>query len=370
MEYYLKRHVKLGFHYENARDFCERFRRLTGFSFDFRYPLEQWVHRCLRDPNFTNENTSGTSWKDKWLLKPAEDRDFIPLDFMPFACYIATCHMKYGASCHSLQAKEIFDIVAALGSDLPAKMKKNGSGTLPRDMTEYKSEKVFCKANDAFATVKIAFKSESEGNYATALRFLHRLLEAEFPRSYSIDFRSPDKNFLPVKGLPKKGVHQMFANAVRYPALYPDVERYARLAMKEYELYVNLQNEACVMPGTFAVFALALADVRYAPLLRDYLDLCDDEHSHLQGKFLPVYIEKFGFTDDTVGVFLAGAGSMQTLPPNKIYATAIANEESLRLLANSKRDCDEYVWQAVLYALWGKDAVYENGKIHNKRLPI
>jgi hypothetical protein len=369
MEYYLRTRIVPGFDYGKAIDFCERFRTLTGFSFDFRYPLEQWVYCCLRAPYFYNRDESGDSWNEDWVINPDAAHDFIADDFFRLACYIALCHMKYGASYESVTANHIFDIVTALGSDIPAKLKKDGSRTLPKDVTEYKDAEVSCKANDAFATIKIAIKTEREENYAKVLDFLCRLLEADFPGSYAIDFRSPDKNYLPVRDLPKKGINQLFANAVRYPALHGDIGRYARLAMNEFDWYTNLENEDSAMPGSFAVFALSLADPQYTPLLCDYLDLCDDEHSGIQGKFLPAYIEKYGFIAETVKVFLAGAGSMQELPHNKIYAAAIANGESLRLFSEAKRECDKYVWRAALFALWGKDAARENGRQTIKKAP-
>ncbi|WP_232490521.1 DUF6138 family protein [Burkholderia ubonensis] len=114
------------------------------------------------------------------------------------------------------------------------------------------------RANDAFATVKIALKAETEDNYRAVLTWLCRLLEADFPRSYEIAFRSPAKHYLPVKGLTKKGVHQLFANATGYPELRPFIAQYARLAMREHEWYTNIDEAAPAMPGTFAVFALAL----------------------------------------------------------------------------------------------------------------
>ena len=64
--------------------------------------------------------------------------------------------------------------------------------------------------------------------------------------------------YLPIPGLPKKGVNQLFACAVQHPNLHPAMARYARLAMREFEWYQNLADEACAMPGTFAVFALGL----------------------------------------------------------------------------------------------------------------
>jgi hypothetical protein len=94
-----------------------------------------------------------------------------------------------------------------------------------RKASGYKNAEVSCKSNDAFATVKISLKTESEENYAQVLDFLCRLPGYEFPRSYAIAFRSPEKRCLPVKGLPKKA------------STYGKIEDYARLAMREYEWY-------------------------------------------------------------------------------------------------------------------------------------
>ena len=83
-----------------------------------------------------------------------------------------------------------------------------------------------------------------------------------------------------------------------YPGLHPLMERYARLAMRQYEQYTNLSDEQCALPGSFAVFALGMLGQAWRQLLWDYLDLCDDEHSHLQEKFLREYVKQFGFTAD------------------------------------------------------------------------
>ena len=80
------------------------------------------------------------------------------------------------------------------------------------------------------------------------------------------------------------------------------MERYARLAMRQYEQYTNLSDEQCALPGSFAVFALGMLGQEWRQLVWDYLDLCDDEHSHLQEKFLREYVKQFGFTADTVPV--------------------------------------------------------------------
>lgn len=292
LEYYLYRLDVEGFDYEKAHDFSERMRQLVGFSFDVRYPLSQWAERRLRNPN---------------------EEHAISEDMFRFACYVAICHVKYDAG-DSYTAQQIFEKVTAFGSNIPAQLKKYGSGTLPKEIIEYKDATLSCKANDAFATIKITMKEDTEQNYAHTLDFLCTLLEAEFPQSYSIDFRTPSKNVLPIKGLPKCGVHYLFAGALQYPILYDKIERYARLAMREFEWYINLEAEKCAMPGTFAVFALGITDEEYHALVCDYLSVCDGEHQSLQGDFVLAYIEKYGFTEKGLELYRLCEKSIQHLP--------------------------------------------------------
>ena len=143
--------------------------------------------------------------------------------------------------------------------------------------------------------------------------------------------------------------------------------------MREYEWYQNLADEACAMPGSFAVFALGLEGEQWAPLVAEYLDLCDDEHSSLQEKFLHALIRKFGFQTWTLGVLVRGALSMQWLKPAKEFRTLIANEESLDALLEIKGHLEDYLpeegahdlrardylWREVLWAIWGQAS--ENG---------
>ena len=189
--------------------------------------------------------------------------------------------------------------------------------------------------------------------------------------------------YLPIPGLPKKGVNQLFACAVQHPNLHPAMERYARLAMRKFEWYQNLADEACAMPGTFAVFALGLEGEPWAPLVTEYLDLCDDEHSSLQGKFLHALIRKFGFQPWTLGVLVRGALSMQWLEPAREFRSLIANEESLDALLAVKRRFSTYLqpeenedpkfraiaWQSLLWAIWGQ-AAENSGKKIIKSAPV
>ena len=88
----------------------------------------------------------------------------------------------------------------------------------------------------------------------------------KYGHSYAIEFKGQSKVYLPIKKLPKKGVNRLFANAILYPKIHDKIERYAKLAMNEFEWYLNLDGEYCAMPGTFAVFALGLYDEKITSL--------------------------------------------------------------------------------------------------------
>ena len=295
-----------------------------------------------------------------------------------FACYVAVCHTVYGQSFEALTTGHILGLVSQLRPDMVKELKTGGSGKLPPNIQKRKTKHLTASANDAFAAIRITAKDSTDECYAEILDYLCAVLEQEdFPRSYSVEFRGPEKNYLPIPGLPKKEVNQLFACAVQYPRLHGDIERYARLAMREYEWYNNLPDESCAMPGTFAVFALGLEGEQWAPLVAEYLDLCDDEHSSLQEKFLHAFIRKFGFQLWTLGVLVRGALSMQWLEPAKEFRSLIANEESLDALLTVKHRFSAYLlpderkdtkfqaiaWQSLLWAIWGKDSQNGGSKV-------
>ena len=295
-------------------------------------------------------------------------------NLLRFTCYVAVCYTVYGASYNTITTEHYLDLVSQLRPDMVKQLKTAGSGKLPKDIQRRKTEHFTASANDVFATIRITARDSTEECYAEILDYLCAVLEQEeFPRSYSVEFRGSEKNYLPIPGLPKKGVNQFFACAVQYPRLHADIERYARLAMREYEWYNNLSNESCAMPGTFAVFALGLEGEQWAPLVTEYLDLCDDEHSSLQDKFLHAFIRKFGFQPWTLGVLVRGALSMQWMKPAKEFRSLIANAESLDALLAVKCRFSAYLlseenkdpkfraiaWQSLLWAIWGPSS--ENG---------
>ena len=374
LERYLSRLPLKDFPYAEAVTFCDTLRRLAGWE-EIRYQLEQYIEKQVQERCFlVGERDDGFTVFPPCTVLPELRAEDVDEGLLRFACHVAICHTVYGQSFESLTTEHILGLVSQLRPDLVKQLKTAGSGKLPKDIQRRKTEHFTASANDAFAIIRITARDSTEECYAEILDYLCAVLEQEgFPRSYSVEFRGKEKLYLPIPGLPKKGVNQLFACAVQYPSLHPAMERYVHLAMREFEWYQNLADEACAMPGTFAVFALGLEGERWAPLVTEYLDFCDDEHSSLQGKFLHALIRKFGFQPWTLGVLVRGALSMQWLEPAREFRSLIANGESLDALLAVKRRFSAYLlpeenkdpkfraiaWQSLLWAIWGKNS--ENG---------
>ena len=374
LDRYLSKLPLKGFPYEEAVIFCDALRRLVGWE-EIRYTLEKYIEKQVQERYFlVGERDDGFTVFPPCTVCPELRPEDVDEGLLHFACYVAVCHTVHGQSFESLTTEHILGLVSQIRPDMVKELKANGSGKLPPNIQKRKTKHLTASANDAFATIRITSRDCTEGCCDEALSYLVEVLEQpEFPRSYSIEFRGPEKIYLPIPGLPKKGVHQLFACAVQYPNLHPAIERYARLAMREYEWYQNLADEVCAMPGSFAVFALGLEGEQWATLVAEYLDLCDDEHSSLQEKFLHAFIRKFGFQTWTLRVLVRGALSMQWLKPAKEFHSLIANAESLDALLTVKRNFSAYLlpeedkdpkvraiaWQSLIWAIWGKDS--ENG---------
>ena len=374
LERYLSKLPLKGFPYEEAVTFCDALRRLVGWR-EIGHTLGKYIKHQVQERFFEiGENEDYFSpfpLCTAWLELRPEDVDE---NLLRFTCYVAVCYTVYGASDNTIITEHYLDLVSQLRPDMVKQLKTAGSGKLPKDIQRRKTEHFTASANDVFATIRITARDSTEECYAEILDYLCAVLEQEgFPRSYSVEFRGKEKLYLPIPGLPKKGVNQFFACAVQHPNLHPAMERYARLAMREFEWYQNLAEEACAMPGTFAVFALGLEGPKWWGLVCDYLDRCDDEHSSLQEKFIHAFFKKYGFTAQSLPVLVHGVQSMQNLKPAKEFRTLIANEESLDALmeikghleyylpeesGNDKRAL-AYLWRDVLWAIWGTAS--ENG---------
>lgn len=374
LERYLYQLPLKEFPYEDAVVFCDAMRQLVGWV-EVRYELEKYIEKQVQERYFiVGEREDGFTVFPPCTVCPELRSEDVDDNLLRFACYVAVCHTVYGQSFESLTTEHIFGLVSQIRPNMVKDLKANGSGKLPPEIRKRKTERMTASANDAFATIRITAKEGTQECYEEVLDYLCEVLEQEaFPNSYSVEFRGVEKIYLPIPGLPKKGINQLFACAVRYPKLHTKIERYARLAMKEFEFYNNINDEQCAMPGTFAVFALGLEGLEWQQLVYDYLELCDDEHSSVQEKFLHVFFKKFGFTDQTMPVLVNGVQSMQGFKPAKEFRTLIANEESLNALLKIKehlkdylpeevrrsKNAPVYLWHDVIWGIWGKDS--ENG---------
>ena len=344
LDRYLSKLPLKGFPYEEAVIFCDALRRLVGWQ-EIRYTLEKYIEKQVQERYFlVGEREDGFTVFPPCTVWPELRSEDVDEGLLRFACYVAICHTVYGQSFESLTTEHILGLVSQIRPDMVKELKTNGSGKLPPNIQKRKTKHLTASANDAFATIRITARDCTEGCCDEALSYLVEVLEQpEFPRSYSIEFRGPEKIYLPIPGLPKKGVHQLFACAVRYPRLHVRMENYARLAMQEDEWYNNLSDESCAMPGTFAVFALGLEGPKWWRLVCDYLDRCDDEHSSLQEKFIHAFFKKYGFTAQSLPVLVHGVQSMQNLKPAKEFRTLIANKESLDALLEIKGHLEYYL---------------------------
>lgn len=279
VERYLSKLPLKGFPYEEAVTFCDALRRLVGWR-EIGHTLGKYIKHQVQERFFEiRENEDYFSPFPLCIAWPELRPEDVDENLLRFTCYVAVCYTVYGASDNTVITEHYLDLVSQLRPDMVKQLKTAGSGKLPKDIRQRKTGHFTATANDAFATIRITAKDSTKECYAEILDYLCAVLEQEtFPRSYSVDFRGKDKIYLPIPGLPKKGVNQLFACAVQYPDLHPAMERYARLAMREYEFYQNLAEEFCAMPGTFAVFALGLQGdrqdvaVRLADVCRSFIE--------------------------------------------------------------------------------------------------
>lgn len=363
-------------------DFFEKLRKLEIYGFrSISYSLGQQVNELVIKI-FDNVK------KNKYHIFVPDNVVISSLltdyekEILSFVCYLAVCHIKYGASYETITANEYFDVVTKLGSNEVEKLKKYGTGNLPIELTNYKDKSISCKANDVFAKIDIKMTNDEEKTYQKAIQFINNLLKTSFPKSFEIQFSSKNKELLPIKGLPKCGQNYLFAGAVKHPNIHKEILEYIALAKHEHEWYNNLENENCAMPSTFAVFALGLEDNKYFDILIDYLKTVDDEHQSIQEKFTPVFLEKFGINEATVKVYINCILSMQNHKQCKLFNTLFSNEDALNLLLQSKEnfanyyftdeykkeliedkneleEMVEYYWKNVMYTTFGKTENYK-----------
>ena len=219
--------------------------------------------------------------------------------------YAATLILRHEPGFARPTGLTFLELARELGSARAEAMLASGSGAFAPACTRLANEHVDCAANDVLATVTVAIRRESPAAYIQALDLIASLLRAGFPAGYRIALKSKARHYLPVKGLAKSDTHRFFANAAQHPEAHDALQAYARAAIQPYEWYTDAEAEKACLSGTYAAFALGLADARHFGLLRHYMDLVDDEHQSVQDRYTTVFLEQHGLTPDTLATAVA-----------------------------------------------------------------
>lgn len=316
------------------------------------FQLSEWIEQHFLPRYFTVEKSG---WGERhYHLKPqatllVDSEDGAqPLDLL---LYVAVLILRFEPSYSKPTGLQYLALAQQLGSEKAGRYLREGSGTLAD--CEHRSPQMHGCANDVLAHITLHMREESCAAYQQALDFIVRLLEQGFPRHYHITLKSTVKAFLPVKGLARSDTHRFFANSLGYPELHGVLERYARVAIHQYEWYADAEAEKNCMPGSYAVFGLALTSARYFPLLCDYMSQVDDEHQSVQDAFISAFIGHYRLNEQTLPVLVCclcrATGAL------KIKLQSQLDDESLlRLLAAQLARLPSHSVEHILTLVWGK----------------
>ena len=273
--------------------------------------------------------------------------------------YIYSALLKIKYRTYSFDVKNACnDLENAMNNYSSQKAKQyleKGSGTLADELIHYKDKDLECKANDILSIVDIKIKNEVESSYEKALDFIITLLNNGFPHSYAIKFSSKsEKVFLDIKGLAKSSTHRFFRRILDFPELYDKLEVYAKIAMKEFEWYQDVEEgEKSLLPGSYAVFGLGLYNEEYFPLVKEYFTKVDAEHQIVHQYFIEAFIDKYGITEKSLPLILIGLLSGQFEKVFKNLAKLMKDEANKKLLIKELENFDKYDKEAILYSIWG-----------------
>ena len=304
---------------ENLRDISSSLRRicstasidyLESFGLDylkdfFSFLLAEAKNKSKYHWDFTGDIVDGFHSYTYNLINSREGTE--PTENqLDLCCYEGMMMLMHGTDKYERgYGRDALKGAAGLGSLKAKEIIKYGTGTIPRDYTEYKDKLVTCTANDIDKTVDFKIKEESEEAYRAMVQFLIALMQQKFPEEYTIKFNSKVKEFLPIPDLKKTKASQFWNNCAKYPALFPLMKDYVRTVMNPYNYYSDASDEEAVPVGGYAVFALGLADASNTDIVKEFMDQNDSEHSISPSWFVGEYIDKFGVTRDNAAAVIS-----------------------------------------------------------------
>ncbi|UHA73439.1 DUF6138 family protein [Paenibacillus sp. 481] len=320
--------------------------RSDTWAYYYTSAFKKWAEERFLNQYFERTGLFGSGM----VLKNEAERNERYVQELDFFIYAA---LQVGSKEPDTREKYL-KLAAQLGSEQATRYLNEGSG---RFENTCKSSLIQASANDIMQTMEIHIVSEEEAAYGEALDFINQLLQQGFPKAYKLKFKlkSKDKHYLPLKKLAKSSLHQFFAHAIRYPALFPQLAAYAELAMEEFAWYPDVEpGEKSVMPGTYAVFGLGIFSDAYFPLVQRYMELVDTEHQSAQDGYAQAFIEAHGLTAAHMPVFvsiLLGGGQSAKPIKNIAIDTPELADALLRELATK----EDYEREAVLYRIFGSN---------------
>lgn len=330
-------------------------RRLLG---DFIIALENNLRRWKEEkflPKFYDISDNG--WSKSYELK----KDFAPqnagageLALFVRAAFWRIKFKRYAWDV-DFARKDLESAALIFGSAQAQKYLDCGTGELDESLTRFKDADVECGANDVFAQISVKIKNETPQAYKKALIFIVNLLRAGFAASYAVKFSSKaDKIYLPVKGLEKTQTHRFFATALAHEVDL-ELELYAKEALRhKYEFYADINDEKCLMTGSYAVFGLALKSEKYFALAKRYFKNVDDEHQSAHIKFIEAFIDRYGISKQSLDVLIDAFSSYQD---DKIYKNlrALIDEPANKsLFLRALEGLKGYKKENAAYAAWGR----------------
>ncbi|SFB51737.1 hypothetical protein SAMN05216312_11187 [Cohnella sp. OV330] len=304
--------------------------RLREWIGQYASAFKAWAQDDFLPRHFIGSDDYGHDWR----LKEASDRQAAEDDEMDFFLYAA---LKIGAIEPDTRQRYLV-LAERLGAKQATQYLKAGSGKFA---SAYDGELAACSCNDISQTIEIRIRSEEEKAYGEALDYIIGLLRQGFPKGYQLKLNSVQKHFLPLPTLAKSKLHQFFANALVYPALFPKLAEYAEAAMEEFAWYGDVEpSEKSVMPGTYAVFGLGLYSEAYFPLVCRYMELVDTEHQMAQDGYAKAFIDAHGVKPEhmpaIVSILLGGNEEATPVKNMSIDSSELA-EALLQALKSKKK---------------------------------
>ena len=190
---------------EKAIAFSENLRRQSRWG-EIDYYLLGLLEQELQEKYFVvTGREDDHRWSREYSLKPGIRAEEVPEPLLRFACYVAVSYKVYGMDFEYLDTNYLFGLVEKVRPDMVKKLRENGTGRLPISLQKRKTEHFTASANDAFAVIRITARDNTEECCHEVLDYLCEVLSQEdFPRSYAVEFKGPEKRYLPITGLPKK----------------------------------------------------------------------------------------------------------------------------------------------------------------------